>query len=278
MLDRIGCKFVIVRFYPNLARDEFLNVGVILHADPQNSGQIEARFLQRFGELKLFVPEQDRYILEGLKFMLRNLDRELESESKDENFLLQFSERFQHHLRFSEIRATLAVDPVQRVEELYDLYVSIESRERVTSGQITRKQIKSHFLYAFEKFGVRERIKKDVTVEGKYFKTHSFDFQYETDNIRYLLYAVSFDLQNTDYAIEQVKALRGGAEDILERGNNISIIAALYPPKKDLDVFDNSKSFLEKAKCDVRNLKSEPEESIVEKLIQTSQIATRFNI
>jgi len=268
MNDQIGCKFVTVRFYPNLARDEFLNVGVVLHCDPNKSGQIEARFLPRFSQLKLFVPKEERVVLEGLKVILKDLELNIESESMEQNYLVQFIERFQHHIRFSEIRATLTDDPVEKIEELYDNYISIEPRERVTSKQVNRKRIKANFYRAFKECGLKDKINKDVTVEGRYIKTHHFDYQYDNGK-KNLLYSISFDLENIDTAIEQIRSLRGGADDILcNNGNDTTIIAALYPPKKeeDMDIYKNAKFFLKEASCDVRDLKEEPERTIVENL------------
>ena len=43
MSDLIPCKYVVVRFHPSQERDEFLNVGVILHAQDAD-GRLEGRF------------------------------------------------------------------------------------------------------------------------------------------------------------------------------------------------------------------------------------------
>lgn len=264
MADKFGCKYSVARFYPNLASDEFLNVGIIMHCDPKTSGQIEARFLDRYGQLKLFVPKQSHYILGGLKLTLRDLDRMLELKSEDEHYLNQFVNGFQHCLRFSEIRATLTDDPVQEVEKLYDLYVTIDSRERATRGQITKKQIKKLFRQAFKHFQIDENVEEDVPVAGRYLTTQ-FDFKY-SNHEPHLLQSISLDLQNTELAIDQIKALRGGAEDVKERDKSIHIVAALYPSEKDVDLFNNAKSFLKQAGCDVRDLRQESEENIVGEL------------
>jgi hypothetical protein len=252
--DLIPCKYSVVRFFPSAERDEFLNVGIILHAQDR-TGRVEARFLQRFSNLKWFVPERERSVISGLRTILKDLELGLENAADDGLFLDKLFNRFTHQLQFSEVRQTLADEIMGKVEDLFDLFVSVEGRERETRNQVDRRRLKADFRAAFKDRKIA--VKDDAELPGARIANHVFDFlQITKESSPKCLQTLSFDITNIEVAFDALRALRGSIDDVRKRTKDAKFWAAIMPPKNDGAVWKSAAEFLLDAGCTARNLQS----------------------
>jgi hypothetical protein len=253
--DLIPCKYATVRFYPSQERDEFLNVGVVLHAQDA-TGRLEVRFLQRFGNLKLFVPERERSIISGLRTILKDLELGLDADSADAKFLDNLAGRFQRQLQFSDVRQTLADDIALKVEELFDIFVSVEARERDTRDQVDRRRLKADFPAAFRDRQVKVKTGDEAVLPGARISQHAFDFiETRPKKSPKCLQTLSFDITNLDFAYDALRALRGSIEDVRRKNDQVNCWAAILPPRTDGAVWRTASEFLTDGNCQVRNLR-----------------------
>jgi hypothetical protein len=103
------CAYHVVRYQPNLIRDEWVNIGVLL-LDP-SSGRLRQRWLEEpadFARLRRLHPAADEELLLRL---LAEFDRQLTEAGKDAAMVMeQFDQTLSNAVQLSPRKGLLARD------------------------------------------------------------------------------------------------------------------------------------------------------------------------
>jgi hypothetical protein len=112
------CGYHVVRYQPNLLRDEWANIGVLL-LDPA-SGRVRQRWLEEaadFARLRRLHPAADEDLLMGLR---AEFDRQFAGRELDAAALLEkFDETLSNAVQLSPRKGVLARDPDAALERVF---------------------------------------------------------------------------------------------------------------------------------------------------------------
>jgi len=154
--QRRSCEFHLLRYVPDVVRNEFVHIGVIL----REQGSREAariRFTRDWRRVRSIHPDADTALLEGMESELR---LRFEAEP-DGNLLRLLRESLSLSVQMTEAKAYLAESLPAGVEELMRLYVDPPPREKVSrlSG---RAAIQARMRAEFEHAGVWDLMRKRI--------------------------------------------------------------------------------------------------------------------
>lgn len=227
--------YTILRYVHDLSGEEFANVGVLLF-DKENQ-QVFREINLRYGRLSRFFNEfNGRAYREKLKAIRTTIDqfaaeynRDLFSEDFEqfEEILDRLSFSGRSSFMWSPIRSGVAENPRQRLEELFEKYVT-RHEDRETREKIDDSKLK--------KIINRELIKRypdrDLNV-GYEVRTrnlsHSFSAAWQNGSLQ-LLEPVSFDLKGASF-IENKATRWRGLLDTLSQEIDFKFSALVAPPQ-----------------------------------------------
>ncbi|MFB3922266.1 MAG: DUF3037 domain-containing protein [Terriglobia bacterium] len=168
------CTFFLVRYVPDIARDEGLNIGLFLYS--QQEEYLDCLFTDDFRRVRDFHPQAD---LELLKALPEHFEQQIKEREKElDVFIREMQESYSNLIQVTPPRGCLAVDPQAELENLYSRYVG--TRVAPAIEQDSRMRIKQRLNDALARAGVLDRLERRVpayrwTHEGDPF---SFDFGY----------------------------------------------------------------------------------------------------
>ena len=187
----LTCTFRILRYVPNLVRDEWMNIGVLL-VDPE--GRLHARLLQEeadFARLRRLYPAADVTLLRGLE-----ADFETRAAQPGEGAALVagLEETLSNSLQLGPQKAVLTVNAEAELERLFhdqvepSVYHAPGGIEREPNRAVIRRRARDIFrrvrLDGRLRFGVRV---EEFTAAGDPFR---LDFGWE-NGTRGFLHSVS---------------------------------------------------------------------------------------
>ena len=157
--ERRACEFQLLRYVPDVVRNEYVHIGVILRE--QGSPRAEVRFTRDWRRVRCLDPDADTALLEAMESELR---RQLQSGDRDEpagRLMRLLEESLSLGVQLTESKAYLAESIPAGMEELMRLYVEPRPRERVPrlSG---RAAIQARMRTEFEHAGVWELLRKRI--------------------------------------------------------------------------------------------------------------------
>jgi Protein of unknown function (DUF3037) len=168
------CAYHIVRYTPNLVRDEWVNIGVVLF-DPA-SGRVLRRLMEEPGEFAR-VRRLHPYADEGL---LRRLPEEFEGEFAREGGqaleqLARLSRTLSNAVQLGPQKGLLAEDLDAELDRLYHDHVEPPRYDRRSEDLSTRNAIRTRANQVFRTAGLWPRLERRVRVE---------EFTYAGDPLR----------------------------------------------------------------------------------------------
>jgi hypothetical protein len=214
-----ACTFRVVRYIPNLLRDEWINIGVVLHDRARNLAL--TRVLSEPEELarvRRLHPEADTQTLvsfsstfesflpangDGLEAAIEKLDSTLSN-------ILQFSSQ----------KAVLTEDAESELERLYATHVTPPRAgpRDATSRADTRAGLRARVSEVFRRVGVWRRMERGVRVEKFTFAGDPLrlDFMYRQNGTVGFLHAVPLlrdaaQARSFAFTVERIKARLAGA-------------------------------------------------------------------
>jgi hypothetical protein len=171
-----ACSFFLVRYVPDLTREEFLNIGLFLHS-PEDKF-LDCCFTDDLPRIRRFHPHADTEFLRELQPYFEEQIHEHENDL--EGYLQEMQESFSNLIQLTPPRPCLASEPQVEMQKLFDRYVG--ARMAGPLPQDMRMRIKQRLTDAFRQQGVLEhprletRIPADRwTPKGDPFR---FDFGY----------------------------------------------------------------------------------------------------
>jgi hypothetical protein len=161
--NRIPCAYRVVRYIPNLLRDEWVNIGVVLF-DPA-SGQVLRRLLEEtdFDRLRQRYPQADGNLL-------RRLPEEFEVQFAGANGrsleqLARLSQTLSNAVQLGPQTGLLAEDLDAELDRLYHDQVEPRHGGRRSEELSTRNAIRTRVNQVFRSAGIWARIERRVRVE-----------------------------------------------------------------------------------------------------------------
>jgi hypothetical protein len=215
--QRRECEFQLLRYVPDMVRNEYVHIGVILREaaseeQPARSpdrtpdrtedrtpdrpgGRVEVRFTHDWRRVKCLDPDADTALLEGMESELRRrlADPPLAHESGG-RLMRILEESLSLNVQMTEPKAYLAESVPAGMEELMRLYVEPPARERVSrlSG---RAAIHAHMRSEFERAGVWDLLRKRIAA-AEYTRPGDplrIDMGYRPNGLVRMFHAVSLD-------------------------------------------------------------------------------------
>jgi hypothetical protein len=154
--QRRECEFQLLRYVPDVVRNEYVHIGVILREQGSRDAA-EVRFTRDWRRVRCLDPDVDTALLEGMESELK---RRFQAEP-DGGLMRLLTEALSLSVQMTEPKAYLAESLPAGVEELMRLYVEPPPRERVPrlSG---RAAIQARMRTEFERAGVWELMRKRI--------------------------------------------------------------------------------------------------------------------
>jgi hypothetical protein len=182
-----ACSYYVVRYAPNVARDEGVNIGVLLYcAEDRYLGCL---FTDDLGPIRRMDRHADRRLIGGLQ---QAFEQQIEEHEADqEAYLKSLCDSLSNAVRIEDPRPCLLTDPQTEIEELYTRAVGVSPLH--PSHQDTRLKIKQRLTAALMRAGVWERIEKRIpaarwTKPGDAF---TFDYGYRPNGRIHFVHALS---------------------------------------------------------------------------------------
>jgi len=144
------CTFFLVRYVPDIVRDEGLNIGLFVYS-PQDD-YVDCLFTDDFRRLRAFHPQADLKLLRALP---EHFAQEIKAREKElDQFIREMQESYSNLIQVTPPRAVLAADPQAELEALFGRYVG--ARRPATLQPDTRMRIKQRLKDALGRHGLLE--------------------------------------------------------------------------------------------------------------------------
>jgi hypothetical protein len=171
-----ACSYYLVRYVPHAEREEFLNIGLLLHCAEDR--YLDCYFTHDLRRVKRFHPQAD---MEFLRELQGHFDQLIQQhENTLQAFLEEMQQSFSHLIQLAPAHPVLTTQPEVELQQLFERLVG--QREAGFPAADTRMRIKQRLSQALQHAGVLgdKRFEKHVPAEPL---THPgdpfhFDFGY----------------------------------------------------------------------------------------------------
>ncbi len=152
------CSLHVVRYVPDLARGEFLNIGLLLHSPEEKF--LGCLFTDDFRRVRRFHPQAD---LDFLRELQQDFEQQIDEHADDpEIYLRSMEQTLSNLIQLGEARACLLRDPQTEIQALFERYVGPRLEGPLATD--TRLRIKQRLTTALVRAGAWERIEKRIPV------------------------------------------------------------------------------------------------------------------
>lgn len=208
MEQRVACEFFLLRYVPDVVKNEFVNIGVVLR-DVRHVDAAEVRFTRNWSRVRCVDAHADIALLEALEGELAMRLTRIESEPKPIMEVLEDS--LSNSIQLTPARACLAESVPAEIEQLMRMYVDPMPvrRERRASG---RAAIAGAMRREFERAGVWGLMRKKISA-AQYTRNGDpmrIDCGYRPDGVVRMFQAVSLDGD-----VEAAKVLAYSAPELM---------------------------------------------------------------
>jgi hypothetical protein len=157
---RRNCEFQLLKYVPDVVRNEFVHIGVILR-EQGNAAGAEVRFTRDWRRLRCLDPEADTSLLEGMETELRQRFRE-EPEGR---LMRLLDESLSLNVQMTAPKAYLTESLPAGMDELMRMYVEPPPRVRMPrlGG---RAAIQASMRGEFERAGVWDLLRKGIAASA----------------------------------------------------------------------------------------------------------------
>lgn len=200
-------NFAICRYIPDILRDEFINVGVVVHV-PEDKF-VHFYKTRNYRRIKAFDDEVE---LEVIKALLESLEYQFNSTTvhspdfkgtENNDFLLYEISTYVNQLQFSNIRTFSSLDLDEDIKDLCDTYLYYDKKK---SERIGPEKVRSLVSKMFSSSRINSIVKRNPEFKN-IFQQQPFDFCLEINNNSTLIKAISFDYQSKNKFYKEIKSL-----------------------------------------------------------------------
>jgi Protein of unknown function (DUF3037) len=144
------CEFFLLRYVPDLVKDEFVNIGVVLSEPETNFTDV--RFTADWSRARCLNAEADVEVLEAVRSDIRQFFSAGGS-SRDEIFKI-INDSFSNTIQLSPLKACVTTSPQEEIEKLAKLYLESSYPKRISRHRSARQEILARMQEEFDKAGV----------------------------------------------------------------------------------------------------------------------------
>ena len=235
--------YSVVRYVPDVIRDEGINIGVLLEAGTNGNRQVVHSFTESFQRAAKIDPYLNTAALE------RSISNVIEQIVIAAD-AITLDELATHHsagkIQITQPRLTLADNIETELQELFEQFVWEEREERqrgVTEVKLRQKVVQALFHSGIDERTIRVNRPSDpVKVRGRRF-SHTFDVSVQINGHPDFVRCLSFDVEHHTEKLESAKALIFDNSDIKAHDESVGVYSILYPPK--IRATERLESFLE---------------------------------
>jgi Protein of unknown function (DUF3037) len=210
--ERQAWTYYVLRYTPNLVRDEWVNIGVLLH-DPAGK-RLRARLVEEeteLGRIRRLHPAADQSLLRALPALF---DAEISRQAEDySGYLTRLDESLSNVLQLSPRHGLLAENFDAELDRLYQEYVVPPPSRLAGWLESSRGSILKAAREVFQRAGILGRMKRRVPVEQFTHKGDplQLDYGYRRNGTRGFVHAVSLardpnQAKGLAYTAERVQA------------------------------------------------------------------------
>jgi hypothetical protein len=140
-----ACSYYLVRYVPSTEREEFLNIGILLHSAEEQF--LDCLFTDDLRRVKRFHPQADLRFLRDLQ---SHFEQQIQQhEDNLSGYLREMEESFSLLIQLAPARPALAAEPQAQLQELFKRYVGKRQADFPATG--TRMRIKQRLVDALRR-------------------------------------------------------------------------------------------------------------------------------
>lgn len=221
MAEMNSFAYHIIRYTPNLIRDEWVNVGVVIH-NPA-AGKFRLRMIEEeaeYARVRRLHPAADEITLRRCGGMLE--DTLSEHRGDLAAWITKLDSACSNAIEFSSQKGLLADDLDAELDRLYSSHVAPPPRAAVAGAAESRSGIRSRANQVFRTTGLWPKLERSIHVDQYTFAGDPLhlDYSYRRNGTRGFIHSLAL---TRDPA--QAKVLAFTAEAIRSRESNTEFIA-----------------------------------------------------
>ncbi len=172
--DLKSCSYYLVRYVPHAEREEFLNIGVLLHSAEEQF--LDCLFTHDVRRVKRFHPQADLEFLRGLQGYFEQQIQQHEDHL--EQLLEEMQQTLSHIVQLAPERRVLAAEPQAQLQQLFERLVG--KTPSVAPVDDTRMRIRQKFVEALRRAQVfrDKRLERHIPAEPLTHRGDPFHFDF----------------------------------------------------------------------------------------------------
>jgi Protein of unknown function (DUF3037) len=189
-----ACAYRILRYTPNLVRDEWVNIGVLLF-DPQ-TGQRRLRLIEEqdeYNRVRRLHPQADEFLLRALRDDLENRFQSANGSGNWMELLAKWDDTLSNALQLASQKAVFTADLDAELERLYADHVGLERAPGRVGAPGSRATVRSYCSQVFRQARLWDRLEKAVRAEEYTFPGDPMrlDYSYRRNGTRGFVQTIS---------------------------------------------------------------------------------------
>src|SRR6266852_1892921 len=215
-----ACAYRILRYTPNLVRDEWVNIGVLLF-DP-GTGERRLRLIEEqdeYNRVRRLHPQADENLLRALRddledrFQTQSVNGSNGGSGNWQQLLGKWDDTLSNALQLAPQKGVFAADLDAELERLYSDHVALQRAPGRVGAPGSRAQMRSYCSQVFRQARLWERIEKSVRASEFTFPGDPMrlDYSYRRNGTRGFVQALSVTRAPADtkllaYTAERITA------------------------------------------------------------------------
>lgn len=181
MSERRQFEFFLLRYVPNVAREESVNIGLVMTESAEDrDGFADVHITQDWKRARCLFPDTDVEMLEALGREIKGRIANLQDRA---SLIHEMAEWYSNAIQLSPVRQVFAEDPVVEMKNLVSTLVEIPrlpgaQLEEVPVRRAGRKWILAGMTDAFKAAGVMPFLMANMPVSPYTNETDKFTFDY----------------------------------------------------------------------------------------------------
>lgn len=209
-----ACAYRILRYTPNLVRDEWVNIGVLLF-DPQ-TGERRLRLIEEqeeFNRVRRLHPRADEFLLRALRDDLEDRFQSAGGNGHWMQLLAKWDETLSNALQLAPQKGVFASDLDAELERLYTDHVAPQRAPSRIGAPGSRATVRLYCSQVFKQARLWDRLEKAVRAEEYTFPGDPMrlDYSYRRNGTRGFVQTISVTRAPADakllaYTAERITA------------------------------------------------------------------------
>lgn len=248
-------QYVIVRYVPNVVRDEAVNIGVIIRR--VDAPQFDFKFIPRSATVRKISPEADQQLVKNFERQLM-LSRDegkpvgMVGHPSQPNFFDKALREFNGNLQLTEPRGLLATDLSHALEQAYEMYVAEKGITRPINYQaIAPYTIRERLWSAFDRQNLLRPgyVRKELTIKGKH--AHwTFDLGYQNGALN-VISSVALNAPTQEANLGRALVFKGMLDEVKHEGVRGTAVVQLPKAGKPAPGGKEAQEFLKDSRVHV---------------------------